>query len=1108
MGKMLKSKCALLLALLVCVCVSGAARAQNLASPGYRCTPAATAPASFSVLGNIGIWCPSTGPNANMLVERNADGSDSVIAGGVASVSNSNGTLTISPTTGAVVASLNLAHANTWSATQGFGTITFGGGSEAQSHAWSGIGSVVNAATPGVVPYVNSLGNLSQDAGSTGLTYDGVAHALTVFNITGGSNAGFAVQDMSITGQSFMPGLGGTAGQVKITGGAGSDGSGGGAGSPGIGGAVRVVGGPGGFTNGSGNFSDGGDLYLQGGAAVFSSPGAGLDGQVHISGRNSIISAQNVLSLSANAGSAVTNYVSITGPLVKTDTTTPFDLSTSSGYFYLPTGDTQFNGSSNTFSAAWLTLSFDGSSVGGTSSAGTGAIRYNNTTHVIEKSENGGGWTNINSGAGTVTSIATTGPISGGTITSTGTISCPTCINGSPSATGDLLYSTSGTQAVSRLADVAAGSYLRSGGTSAAPVWSTLTLPNAATTGDLLAATGSNAVGRIAAVAANSFLQSAGTSTLPAWVATPVFGAGLTASGATANDFSGGSGAFKTSTGASTFGGSSNTFTNAITVSPTTNQLALGAAAHLVTISSTAPAAAAQTLTIPDTGGADTFVFTALAQTLASKTLTAPVINGLTSSGSTAIDFSGNSGTFHPPTGAATFGGSANLFTAAVTIAGVLTENSGVILTQSGAPTLGMAAANTDTNSNRFLVYSGDGGASSTATGGTGGLLLLQAGAGGAGAAAHAAGIGGAVQVQGGDAGANGGGGGNNGGNVTINAGAGTGAGTNGTITIGSKAVSLTGLTTFSAGILASGSTAIDWSGNSGAYKTTTGAVTIGNGAVGITGLATFSAGILASGSTANDFSGGSGAFKVSTGASTFGGSSNTFTNAITISPTTNQLVLGAAAHLVTISSTAPSAAAQTLTIPDTGGADTFVFTTLAQTLASKTLTAPVINGATSSGSTAIDWSGNSGAYKTTTGAVTIGSGAISLTGSTTVTSGKFITTTSSATVPPASVYIAMSGSYTNSWVDNGAGAEVGGYYKDALGFVHLKGTVKNGTSASAGIFTLPTGYRPLNQINFMCTSAGVQVVMLVSSAGVISMFGGGSTTSATMDGITFYAEQ
>lgn len=41
-------------------------------------------------------------------------------ASGVSSLSNSDGTLTVSPTTGAVVASLNLAHANTFTATQTF----------------------------------------------------------------------------------------------------------------------------------------------------------------------------------------------------------------------------------------------------------------------------------------------------------------------------------------------------------------------------------------------------------------------------------------------------------------------------------------------------------------------------------------------------------------------------------------------------------------------------------------------------------------------------------------------------------------------------------------------------------------------------------------------------------------------------------------------------------------------------------------------------------------------------------------------------------------------------------------------------------------------------
>ena len=60
---------------------------------------------------------------------RGTDGS-----GAVSSVSNVDATLTVTPTTGAVVASLNLAHANTWTAKQTFGpnliTSPFGSGGQ------------------------------------------------------------------------------------------------------------------------------------------------------------------------------------------------------------------------------------------------------------------------------------------------------------------------------------------------------------------------------------------------------------------------------------------------------------------------------------------------------------------------------------------------------------------------------------------------------------------------------------------------------------------------------------------------------------------------------------------------------------------------------------------------------------------------------------------------------------------------------------------------------------------------------------------------------------------------------------------------------------------
>lgn len=99
------------------------------------------------------------------------------------------------------------------------------------------------------------------------------------------------------------------------------------------------------------------------------------------------------------------------------------------------------------------------------------------------------------------------GPASGGTGISSYTI-------------GDLIYA-SGTTTLSKLADVAAGSYLRSGGVATAPVWSTVTLPNAATIGDLLSVSATNVYANIAAVASGQVLTSAGTGTLPAWSGSP-----------------------------------------------------------------------------------------------------------------------------------------------------------------------------------------------------------------------------------------------------------------------------------------------------------------------------------------------------------------------------------------------------------------------------------------------------------------------------------------------------------------------------------------------------------------------------------------------------------
>lgn len=97
-----------------------------------------------------------------------------------------------------------------------------------------------------------------------------------------------------------------------------------------------------------------------------------------------------------------------------------------------------------------------------------------------------GTWQALSSG-GTVTSIATGNGITGGTITTTGTL-------GLSGATGDI-GSFSGTNTYSAISAVAAGSYLRSAGTSTKPVWSTLILPNSATANRIAYATSTNTWG-------------------------------------------------------------------------------------------------------------------------------------------------------------------------------------------------------------------------------------------------------------------------------------------------------------------------------------------------------------------------------------------------------------------------------------------------------------------------------------------------------------------------------------------------------------------------------------------------------------------------------------
>lgn len=82
---------------------------------------------------------------------------------------------------------------------------------------------------------------------------------------------------------------------------------------------------------------------------------------------------------------------------------------------------------------------------------------------------------------------------------------------------GDLFYADT-TATIAKLADIAAGSYLRSGGAATAPLWSTLQLPNASSQGDIFYSTAANAMVVLAKNAsATRYLSNTGTTNDPAW---------------------------------------------------------------------------------------------------------------------------------------------------------------------------------------------------------------------------------------------------------------------------------------------------------------------------------------------------------------------------------------------------------------------------------------------------------------------------------------------------------------------------------------------------------------------------------------------------------------
>lgn len=95
---------------------------------------------------------------------------------------------------------------------------------------------------------------------------------------------------------------------------------------------------------------------------------------------------------------------------------------------------------------------------------------------------------------------------------------------------------------------------------------------------------------------------------------------------------------------------------------------------------------------------------------------------------------------------------------------------------------------------------------------------------------------------------------------------------------------------------------------------------------------------------------------------------------------------------------------------------------------------------------------------------------------------------------------------FKNAWEAYEAGARLPEYRKDRLGYVHLRGIIKAGTTGTAA-FELPVGWRPkAGDLSFPVNAAGSTGNIGVASNGLVTPnnVGGETKTYTYLDPVTF----
>lgn len=92
---------------------------------------------------------------------------------------------------------------------------------------------------------------------------------------------------------------------------------------------------------------------------------------------------------------------------------------------------------------------------------------------------------------------------------------------------------------------------------------------------------------------------------------------------------------------------------------------------------------------------------------------------------------------------------------------------------------------------------------------------------------------------------------------------------------------------------------------------------------------------------------------------------------------------------------------------------------------------------------------------------------------------------------------------FTNSWTNFGAGWQAAQFWRDPLGWVHLRGIIKSGVVGSAA-FTLPPGYRPIGNETYVVRSNGTTGGLDVLADGTVTPQSPSNNTYVSLSGIQF----